>query len=115
MDKVQKKREREKRVVAEMIALYCHGNHDTTGDELCPECQELIDYACKRSDRCPFMENKTFCSNCRVHCYAPAMREKIRTVMKYSGPRMIFHHPWMAIYHVVASAQEKRKLKKESQ
>ena len=22
-------------------------------------------------ERCPFMENKTFCSACKVHCYKP--------------------------------------------
>lgn len=26
-------------------------------------------YARLRSDKCPFMETKTFCSNCKVHCY----------------------------------------------
>ena len=26
-------------------------------------------YARECSDKCPFMETKTFCSNCRVHCY----------------------------------------------
>ena len=39
------------------------------------------------------MESKTFCSNCRVHCYCPDMREKIRMVMRFSGPRMLFYHP----------------------
>ena len=24
--------------------------------------------------------NETFCSNCKVHCYKPEMREKIREV-----------------------------------
>ena len=34
------KREREKRMVSEMIALYCRKKHGTKG-ELCPECAEL--------------------------------------------------------------------------
>ena len=37
------------------------------------------------------METKTFCSNCKVHCYKPEMRKKIRAVMRFSGPRMIFY------------------------
>lgn len=60
----------------------------------------------QRSDKCPFMETKTFCSNCRVHCYKPEMREKIREVMRFSGPRMIFYHLVMAIRHVIESKKE---------
>ena len=86
------KREREKRMVSEMIALYCRKKHHTKGG-LCPECADLEAYARMRSDKCPFMETKTFCSNCKVHCYKPVMREKIREVMRFSGPRMLFSHP----------------------
>ena len=110
---VEEKRQREKKVVGEMIALYCHKNHHTKGKDLCPDCQALVDYAQSRSDHCPFMENKTFCSNCRVHCYSPKMREQIRQVMRFSGPRMIFHHPVMAVRHVIESVREKKRLAKE--
>ena len=72
------KREREKQVVALMISLYCRKKHHTLKGRLCPECEALLSYAHLRSDRCPFMETKTFCSNCQVHCYKPEMREKIR-------------------------------------
>ena len=116
MATVEGKREKEKQVVEEMIGLYCRAHHGTTrATGLCPECAELRDYAQSRRDRCPFMETKTFCSNCRVHCYKPAMREKIRTVMGWSGPRMIFHHPFMAVHHVISVKQEARRLKKEEE
>lgn len=71
--------------------------------------------AMQRSDKCPFMETKTFCSNCRVHCYKPEMREKIREVMRFSGPRMILHHPVMAVRHVIESKKEKKRLEKENE
>ena len=100
------KREREKRMVSEMIALYCRKKHHTKGG-LCPECADLEAYARMRSDKCPFMETKTFCSNCKVHCYKPVMREKIREVMRFSGPRMLFSHPVMAVSHVIESKIEK--------
>ena len=109
---IEEKREREKKVVTEMIKLYCHGNHHTK-KEVCQECQELIDYACLRSDKCPFMENKTFCSNCKVHCYKPDKREQIRKVMRYSGPRIIFKHPVMATRHLIESKKEKKKLESQ--
>ncbi len=113
MKSIETKREREKKMVSEMIALYCRKNHGTKGT-LCPECAALNMYARQRSDKCPFMETKTFCSNCKVHCYKPEMREKIRAVMRFSGPRMIFHHPVAAIRHVIETKKEKRRLEKSA-
>lgn len=113
-EKNEAKREQEKRIVALMIRIYCRKNHGTK-ETLCPECQELLDYASWRSDKCPFMDTKTFCSNCCVHCYKPDMREKIRAVMRFSGPRMMFHHPVMAVRHVVESKKEKRRMEKEDE
>lgn len=109
MKNIQTKREREKQMVSQMIALYCRRNHHTKG-ALCPDCAALNDYARQRSDRCPFMETKTFCSNCRVHCCKPEMREKIRAVMRFSGPRMILYHPVAAVRHVVETKREKKRL-----
>ena len=91
--KIQSKREREQYVVSQMIELYCKKQHKSKNGALCKDCQELKDYAWQRSEKCPFMETKTFCSNCKVHCYKPAMREKIREVMRFSGPRMLFFLP----------------------
>lgn len=101
-------REKEKELVSQMISLYCKKKHGGKHG-LCRDCAELDDYARARSDRCPFMETKTFCSNCKVHCYQPAMRGKIRDVMRFSGPRMIFHHPVTAICHVIETKKEEEK------
>ena len=109
MKNTEDKREREKRIVSQMITLYCKCKHHPSG-RLCPECAALEEYARQRSDRCLFMETKTFCSNCKVHCYKPEMREKIREVMRFSGPRMLFVHPVMAISHLIESNKEKRQL-----
>ena len=67
---------------------------------LCPQCQALLDYAHKRLDHCKFGEDKPSCTRCPVHCYKPALREQIRQVMRYSGPRMLLHDPIMAIRHL---------------
>ena len=106
------KRQWEKEIVSQMIGIYCRAHHkaDRQGlvkKELCPDCAALESYARMRSDKCPFMETKTFCSNCKVHCYKPEMREKIRQVMRFAGPRMLFHDPVNAIRHVVLSRREK--------
>lgn len=101
------KRQNEKDIVELMIKVYCrgkHGNHK----ELCSDCRGLLEYALKRIDRCPYMETKTFCSACKTHCYSPEMREKIKLVMRYSGPRMLLYHPIMAIRHMLVTLSEKQ-------
>lgn len=90
---------REGRTVSVMIDLYCRKQHG--GSELCPDCRELAVYAAERLWKCPFQNGKTTCAKCPVHCYKPAMRERIRAVMRYSGPRMIYRHPVLAVYHLV--------------
>ena len=110
---VQTKREREKKLVSQMIALYCKKKHHTR-DDLCPECAALEAYARQRSEKCPFMETKTFCSNCPVHCYKADMREKIRKVMAFSGPWMLLYHPVTAIRHVLETTKERRQMEKRT-
>ncbi|MBW2561710.1 MAG: nitrous oxide-stimulated promoter family protein [Deltaproteobacteria bacterium] len=92
------KLEQEIRTAEVMIEIFCHGHHGTK-EGLCPECRELLAYVTGRLERCPLQENKPKCSKCPVHCYKPAMREKIRAVMKYAGPRMLYRHPILAGRH----------------
>lgn len=61
---------------------------------------ELKDYAFKRIDVCPYMEIKTFCSQCSTPCYKQDMRDQIKKVMRYSGPLMIFKRPILTIKHL---------------
>lgn len=90
---------REKRTVRLMIRLYCL--HKLKEKNMPEEYQQLADYACRRLDRCRFGGKKTACRKCPVHCYAPAQREKIRSVMRWSGPRMLFYAPLEAIRHMI--------------
>ena len=114
MDQKFKHWEQEKKLIPVMIKIYCHGKHHTKGNDLCEECKKLTEYALFRLDKCPFKENKGFCSFCKIHCYKPEMKEKIRLVMKYSGPRMIFTHPIFALKHPIALMKYKRMKKRES-
>ena len=68
---------------------------------LCPECAALLDYAHRRLDSCRFGNGKPSCRKCTVHCYRADMRERIRTVMRWAGPRMIFRHPMAATRHLL--------------
>lgn len=111
---LDKKRKDELRVIEMMIQIYCKKKHGHKHD-LCEECQELLEYAKMRIEKCPFMEEKTFCSNCRVHCYKKDMREKVKDVMRFSGPRMMFVRPDLVILHAYHSFQHKRKEKRKAE
>lgn len=91
---IEKKRQTEKAVVISMINLYEKGNPAAL------DTAALKDYAAKRIDLCPRMAEKSFCSACPVHCYRKKEQEEIRQVMRYAGPRMLWHHPVMALRHV---------------
>ncbi|MDZ7270994.1 MAG: nitrous oxide-stimulated promoter family protein [candidate division KSB1 bacterium] len=91
---------REEKTVAAMIHLYCAGVH-WTWQGLCCQCTELLAYARQRLARCPFGADKPTCAKCAVHCYRPEMRARIRAVMRYAGPRMLFRHPVLAFFHLV--------------
>ncbi|MCM3337961.1 nitrous oxide-stimulated promoter family protein [Paenibacillus sp. MER TA 81-3] len=111
---------REKLTVSVMISVYCRARHsdrpmseidvETDKVTLCDECKELYLYAQKRLSFCRFGEVKTTCGKCHVHCYKPEMRARIRVVMRYAGPRMMWKHPLLAIRHAIDGmrpAQEK--------
>ncbi|HET8995323.1 MAG TPA: nitrous oxide-stimulated promoter family protein [Acetobacteraceae bacterium] len=95
------RRGREFRTIAAMLRMYCRTHHAPTAAALCPACTELHDYAKRRLERCVFGEAKPTCANCTVHCYKASMRERIRQVMAWAGPRMLWRHPVLAIRHLI--------------
>lgn len=90
---------RELETIEAMTRIYCADHHCTPTP--CEDCQALMTYAAKRLAVCTFGEEKPVCAKCQVHCYGKVMREKVREVMRYAGPRMIWRHPWRALMHVV--------------
>ena len=96
------RRAREFKTIAAMLRMYCRAHHDdAVPSRLCPECASLHDYAWRRLERCVFGEDKPTCVNCAVHCYSAAMRERVRQVMRWAGPRMLLRHPLLAIRHLL--------------
>ena len=91
--------ESEKKTVGMMIRLYCRRYEGNK--ELCQDCSGLLSYAKTRLDRCKFGNEKPTCKKCPIHCYKPDMREKMRAVMRWAGPRMILYHPIEAIKHLL--------------
>jgi hypothetical protein len=91
--------EQERRTAKAMVEIYCEAHHGPNGP--CADCAELVSYVYERLARCPFGDDKPTCFNCPVHCYRKDRREQIRDVMRFSGPRMMKRHPFLAILHLV--------------
>ena len=101
-------RNREKKTVEAMIKGYCRGSHSVK-EGLCKNCRALVSYASKRIDFCRYGEKKPVCSQCPNSCYNQDMRSRIIAVMRYSGPRMIYRHPYLALMHFLDSRHKVEK------
>ena len=91
--------ESEKKTVGMMVRLYCRRYEGNK--KLCQDCSQMLSYAKARLDRCKFGNEKPTCKKCPIHCYKPDMREKMRAVMRWAGPRMMLYHPIEAIKHLI--------------
>ncbi|MDE6079095.1 MAG: nitrous oxide-stimulated promoter family protein [Duncaniella sp.] len=89
----------EKHTVERMVRLYCRRREGNA--RLCGECEELLRYALRRLDGCRFGDGKPTCRQCVVHCYSRPMAARMRVVMRWAGPRMLFYHPWEALCHLL--------------
>lgn len=94
---------REKQTVRLMIAMFCRGRHETRNG-LCSSCRELVEYAEQGLDKCPH-QKKPKCITCKVHCFDNDHRKRIREVMRYAGPRMLFTHPLVVLLHQLGMSE----------
>ncbi len=105
MSETHSRIEREHKTLEAMIHLFCSGRHGGR-QGLCPACKEFLGYAGRRLDKCPYGKDKPACAKCPIHCYRPEMRERIREVMRFSGPRMVLRHPVLAAFHLLDGRRE---------
>lgn len=88
------------RVIGLFTEIWCGGHrHDgrqqvtLPGSDkpvaLCAECAAFVDYAVMKRRICPLESEKPSCKHCRIHCYAPQQRAKVRQIMAWSGKRML--------------------------
>ena len=95
---VAKRLAREWETMESMVRCYCRGHHEPAS-ALCGECADLLGYAKRRLERCRFGVEKPTCAKCPVHCYQPPWRDRIKTVMRYAGPRLLWRHPILSLAH----------------
>ncbi len=108
-ERLSDKKDKDIRVLANFVYIYCRENHraevrDTfpikddrlrrvLGDKdlvLCRDCAKLLNHGIAKLLLCPY-DPKPMCKKCETHCYAPGYRERIREVMKFSGIYLIKH------------------------
>jgi hypothetical protein len=108
-ERLDRKKAKDLKVLADFIAVYCREHHreEPKGPfaikderllkvlggknlELCNGCSRLLNHGTAKLLLCPY-DPKPACRKCETHCYAPGYREKIREVMKFSGPYMVRH------------------------
>ena len=111
-DEDPKRIRRERVTVRAMVAMYCRHHHG--GSELCESCAELADYADRKLDRCPYAGAKPACTHCPIHCYGAEPRERMREVMRFAGPRMIWRHPYLAVRHLLDERKKEPELPRKS-
>jgi hypothetical protein len=87
-------------LVYKMIKIYCFHYHGTA-KSICDDCSDLYRYSSERLRRCPHGMEKPVCANCKIHCYKKEYREKMKEVMRYSGPRVLFYKPVASIKHLL--------------
>lgn len=89
---------REWKTMTTMARLYCRDHHHPANG-LCADCEQFLNYANARLERCRFGPEKPTCAKCPVHCYQRERREQVRVMMRYAGPRMMWEHPIMSLHH----------------
>ena len=87
-----------------MIEMYCRDHHDGASrdeDGLCGDCAELLAYARVAAGQVPVRDGQADLRGLPDALLRPVMRERVRDVMRYSGPRMLKRHPVLAVAHLV--------------
>ncbi|MBF0105614.1 MAG: nitrous oxide-stimulated promoter family protein [Deltaproteobacteria bacterium] len=94
---------REIKTIGAMVTIYCKDKHRgcwQPGCRICDECQAIINYATHRTLKCPLKKDKPACRYCTIHCYEENYRRRVREIMSYAGPRMLWRHPLLALLHL---------------
>lgn len=118
------------RLLGDFTTIYCKGVHAAASRAplasdgvvlgvygakppvVCAHCAGLLSYAEKRRAFCP-KDPKPFCSHCDTHCYKPDMREYMREVMRYAGPRsMLNGHAIDGIKHLIESRRHTKEMRR---
>ena len=99
--------EKDRRILEAIGRIYCKGNHagrakDAAG--MCPECRGVIEQTLARAEACPHGHEGN-CQDCATPCQRGEAQQRIKAIMRYAAPRMMFRHPLMALDYLRKKAK----------
>ena len=101
---------KEKANIKKTFGVYCHKEHGTEGDKLCPKCTALLATVLMKMNRC---------DRCESPCFSKSQNIEFRKIMAANQKSMLLRHPIMTIKHKLASMGVdyalKERAKKEQQ
>ena len=94
---------KEKANIKKTFGVYCHKEHGTEGDKLCPKCTALLATVLMKMNRCPYGITKPICDRCESPCFSKSQNIEFRKIMTANQKSMLLRHPIMTIKHKLAS------------
>lgn len=99
--------DKDRRTLEAIGSIYCRGHHpgvakDTGG--LCPACRGTIEQTLDRAAACPYGHGHN-CEDCETHCQRGEAQQRIKAIMAYAAPRMVFRHPLMTLEYLKKKAK----------
>ena len=88
---------RERENLEMMMRLFCQEQHHR--DDLCTECQQLLDYSKAHLQNCKLGLKKPVCENHSFGCYAVGCRDQLQIVIGATRTRMFWKHPQISLRH----------------
>lgn len=85
-----------------MAQIYCDAHHigmNKDAVNLCIECREAVIATLNRTQVCPngHIHN---CQDCDIKCQRGDGQSRIKAIMAYSAPRMLWRHPLMTFTYL---------------
>ena len=116
---LNRKEKKDIQVLIRFVHIFCRENHGEDskrpfsppfeevtplidrGIRLCESCSELLAYGIRKRFRCPH-NPKPLCKKCETQCYSRNYRERVREVMRFSGPYLVKRGRLDLLYHYLA-------------
>jgi len=97
---LSQKEKRDIQILIRFVHIFCQEKHKK-GVHLCESCSELLSYGMGKRFQCPH-NPKPMCKKCETQCYNRKYRQKVREVMRFSGPYLIRRGRLDLLYHYLA-------------
>lgn len=94
---------RDLRTLQAIGSIYCAAHHVDAPKNphgMCAECAATIAFTHDRASNCPNGHTGN-CADCAIKCNRGEQQQRIKAIMKYAAPRMLFKHPLMTLEYAL--------------